>query len=198
MFRFSDEMNVYSEELFNLYIKNTHQDIEDIGRHFAKIKGWILKNLSMIDWWETAERYLEEYRHSFAVDDLDPDYAAFQKKLSDKCIVSNGDLPDYISQVDRCLRIALLIHVVMNSLQSASVKFSGINNLNNWRYQAGWEAVHALTLLKHGKLLKFSSCKLEQMDLFKVFHVLSLLFLLKLLFVNISDLQNPKIQIHVC
>ncbi|KAF3330320.1 hypothetical protein FCM35_KLT03674 [Carex littledalei] len=143
-----DDMNVYSEELFSLYIKNIHQDIEDIGRHFAKIKGWILKNLSLIDWWETAERDLKEFRHSFFDDDLDPDYAVFQKKLTDKCIVSNGDLPDYICQVDRCLRIALLFHVVISSLQLGSLKFCGINNLNNWRYQAGWEAVHALTLLK--------------------------------------------------
>lgn len=157
---FSDEMNAFSDELFNLYLERIYQDIVDIERHFLQIKGWILKNLSLVDWWENGGRHFTEQIYAYRDEYEDHESAAFRKELTEKCEVSNENLPDYISQVDHCLTIALLVDSLLRRTTNYFT-FTGIREFKRWK-EVGWEAVHALTLLKHGKVFKFYSCKVEQ------------------------------------
>ena len=126
-------MNVFSDELFNIYLERIYQDIVDIERHFLQIKGWILKNLSLVDWWENGGRHFTEQIYAYRDEYEDHESAAFRKELTEKCEVSNENLPDYISQVDHCLTIALLVDSLLRRTTNYFT-FTGIRECEQYTH----------------------------------------------------------------
>jgi hypothetical protein len=151
-----DHMIVCSEELFNMYFERIHQHIIDIERYFENIKGWILKKLSLVGWWEAGERRFTEQITKFRFGFFEPGEdeemmkAEFRKELTEKYQVPNEDLPTYISNVDRCLNVALLVDVMTDGCSTKHLTL-GLTRMRHKYKQAWWEALHSFTLLKHGE-----------------------------------------------
>lgn len=162
----------------------------DIERHFTKIKNWILKSLSLTDWWEEVADLInsvncQKYN--------DKELAEFRKELMiEKYEVSNEDLPDYIARVDRCLSIALLVEAVILGPMNAAPSYNTYMTMHNAWKNVGWQFVHTLTLSKHGKFFNFFlSCKVERVNLFKVFHVVAIYVIpSNVLYMNKTNLHN--------
>lgn len=140
-----------------------------------------MKNLSLVDWWQTGERHFIEQitniRYGIYENDEDGEIlpAELQKELSEKCEVSNGDLPDYIAHVDRCLTIALLVDAMTDACSEVTSKLHVAKVFRKLK-QLGWEAVHAFTLLKLGKIFKFNFLIVNQVEQINYFFLLPFYF----------------------
>jgi hypothetical protein len=118
----------------------------DIEKHLTKTKGWILKNLSLTEWWESMTEQIEVISYDEA---MDYDFVEFTKELVDKCKVSNEDLSNYISQIECFFTIALLFAAFIIGRSEDNGKLHLLSSLRGWK-PAGWEIVHALSLFKNG------------------------------------------------
>lgn len=132
---------LHSDILNQLLLGRIDLEMRNSIKHLEKIIDWVLKDLSWTECWQSIKNkyiYDEDIYEGRQSYHLDKFLSEAKKAMAEQCEVSKEELPQYISRLDRCIRIAdiTLRHVFFCSNESTGA----LNKLD------AWEALHALTL----------------------------------------------------
>lgn len=153
---FSEEADVYSDYLRYLLIERMRVEINDLEIHCMSIIHAIVRKLSPSEPWDALFKSCYKDRDTVEEGSIVGD-------LVDKCKVSVTDIPDYIIDVERNIRVAYQMEYFLSGYCIDSFDRCSVldclerpfkkDQSNLFSRICGWGILHALTLLNPGELI---------------------------------------------